>query len=120
MDPEAIASVMVLAPTVKAAATRAGEKLPASVASFPAETVTNTPLLMAALTALSRVVLALPPIDRLMIDGRLVVCAWLTTQLMPAMIPEVVPEPESLSTLTAMTCAFLATPYTSPTAVHAM
>lgn len=92
-------------PTVKAAATRAGEVVLASVLELPAATETKMPALIAEFTALSRVVSAPPPRDIEMIEGILLELYWLMTQLMPAAMPEVLPEPESSKILTAMTLA---------------
>lgn len=58
-------------------------------------------------TAVSRVVDAPPPSDRLATEGP----EWLAvTQSIPAMTPAVVPDPLLSSTRTATTFAFLATP----------
>jgi hypothetical protein len=59
------------------------------------------------LTAVSSVVLALPPRETLATES---VTWWAVIQSTPTMSPEVVPEPSLPSTRTATTFAFLATP----------
>src|SRR3954464_14553580 len=104
---DARASLLVVAPTVMALGTRLGEPLHALPLSLPAATAKVTPLAIAALTALSTAVEALPPRLMLATAGD----AWLAaTQLMPAITPEFVPEPEQLSTRTATRRTALATP----------
>ena len=62
------------------------------------------------MTPLSRVVSAPPPRDMEMTEGRPVERERVMTQLIPATMPEVLPEPASERTLTAIKLAFLATP----------
>src|ERR1051325_186298 len=61
LENQAIESLMSDAPTVSAAATWAGEVLPASVLLFPAATANVTPVLIALSTALSIEKLEGPP-----------------------------------------------------------
>ncbi|HXH78871.1 MAG TPA: hypothetical protein VNJ48_10230 [Nocardioides sp.] len=61
MEKEACWSLLLVAATVMAAGTRAGEVLQASAASFPAATTAVIPSSITALSAASTVELALPP-----------------------------------------------------------
>ncbi len=62
-------SVMLVAATVMALGTRAGEKRLAGKPEFPAATATWTPLAVRDSTALSRVKLTSPPSDMLTTEG---------------------------------------------------
>src|SRR5262245_19493136 len=111
---DARASVFVVAPTVFAAATRAGELLHAFAFELPAAIAYETPELIELLTALSRAELTPPPRLMFATDGP----AWLAvTQSTPAMTPEVDPEPLQSRTRTACSVTCLATPYVVPPTV---
>ncbi len=110
------ASVLVVAPTVTAAATRDGEPLQALVFSLPAATAKVTPALIALPTAVSRAEEGPPP--RLMLATAGLTC-FCRTQSTPAMTPELVPEPSQPSTRTGCTTALSAMPYLEPAAVPA-
>src|SRR5690606_3273000 len=101
----------VVAPTVIASVTRAGDLVEALVDSLPAATTKVTPAAMALRTAASSVLSAPPPSDMLATAG---LTALRATQSMPATTWAVVPEPELFSTRTATIFAFLATPYALP------
>jgi hypothetical protein len=99
----------VVAPIVIASATRAGEALHALALLFPAAMAYVTPSLIERWTAASSAVEAPPP--RLMLAAAASPAWWFAvTQSMPAMTPEVVPEPEQLSTRTATRLTPFATP----------
>jgi hypothetical protein len=88
----------VVAPTVMAAVTRAGEELHALALLLPAAMEYVTPAAMELFTALSMDVEALPPRLMLATAG----LTWFrVTQSMPAITPDSVPEPLQLSTRTA-------------------
>src|SRR5262245_12701226 len=116
LENEDLASVRVVAPTVIAAATRAGLKPHALALLLPAAIAKVTPELMALFTAVSSDELAPPP--RLMFATAGLI-AFVRTQLMPATTCAVVPLPEQLSTRTATSCTPLATPYWLPPTVPA-
>ena len=101
------ASELVEEPTVIAAAARAGETLQAFWLSLPAATATVTPALTMRLTASSVAVEAPPPRLMLATAGR---GALRATQSMPAMTPELVPEPSQPRTRTGTRVTPLATP----------
>src|SRR5206468_5388053 len=111
---DARVSVLSVAATVIAAATRAGEVVQASVLLLPAAMQNVTPELIAPLTASSRAWEAPPPSDMLATAGWMEFCA---TQLTPAMTPEFVPEPLQLRTRTATRATPFATPYVAPPVV---
>src|SRR5438132_1428002 len=97
LENEARASVLVVAPTVIAWATRAGESLHAFWFSLPAAIPYVTPELIERTTAASRVLSAPPP--RLMLATAGLI-ALAVTQSMPATTPEVLPLPLQSSTRT--------------------
>lgn len=107
---EARVSVLVVAPTVTACATRLGDDLQASAFELPAATTTVTPSFTTATTAASKAALAPPPRLMLTTAGPEVEVCCCTTQSSPAMTPEIVPEPAQLRTRTGTIVAFLATP----------
>src|SRR5512138_2973255 len=96
---EARLSVEVVAPTVMASPTREGEELQALVLLFPAATAYTTPSAIELRTAVSSAEETPPP--RLMLATAFPVVCLDVTQLIPAITPEVVPEPEQFSTRTA-------------------
>jgi hypothetical protein len=113
--------VVLVALTVMAAGTRAGEELHAFCAMpnalpLPAAMAYVTPDAMDRDTAAS-IVLSTPP-PRLMF-ATAGFTAFAVTQSMPATTCAVVPEPEQLSTRTPTICTPLATPYASPPTVPA-
>src|SRR5262245_19674482 len=111
LENEALASVLVVAPIVFAAATRAGEVVHASALELPAAIAYETPELIEVLTAVSSDVLAPPPRLMFATDG----ATWFeVTQSTPAITPEFVPEPWQLRTRTACKVTDLATPYVVP------
>jgi hypothetical protein len=70
LEKEALVSELSVAPTVKAVGARAGDEVEASVALFPAATITGTPAETVAATALSREVETPPPKDMETAQGR--------------------------------------------------
>ena len=108
--------MLVVAPTVIAEATRAGDELHALALELPAASAYVMPELIELATALSSVVLAPPPRLMLATAG---FTAFEVTQLTPLITPAVVPLPEQLSTLTATRRTPLATPYLVPPTVPA-
>src|SRR5262249_28720328 len=104
---EARVSVLSVAATVIAAATRAGDVVQASVLLLPAAMQKVTPELIAPLTASSSACDAPPPRDMLATAGRMRFCA---TQLTPAITPEFVPDPLQFRTRTATSATPFATP----------
>ena len=116
-EKDARASVVVVAPTVLAAATRAGEVVQASVFELPAAMAYETPELIELLTAVSSAELAPPP--RLMFATERPATRFDVTQSTPAITPEFDPEPWQLRTRTACSVTCLATPYVVPPVVPA-
>src|SRR5690606_3768060 len=110
------ASLLVVEPTVMAAAARAGEVLQAFWFSLPAATTTVTPALTMRFTAESMAEEAPPPRLMFATAGRV---ALFATQSIPAMTPELVPLPWQLSTRTGTRVTCLATPWTVPPTVPA-
>src|SRR4051794_39859180 len=109
-----LASVLVDEATVVTLAALEGEKLHASALLLPAATATNTPELARLLTAVLSELEKPPP--RLM----LATAGWIAlvaSQLRPAMMPEVEPEPLQSRTRTARSIAPLATPKRAPATV---
>jgi len=100
-------SLLVVEPTVIAAATRAGDEKQASALLLPAAIAYVTPELIEFETAVSSEELAPPP--RLMFATAGLI-EFDVTQFTPAITPEVDPEPLQSSTRTARSIAFLATP----------
>src|SRR5687767_2859398 len=98
---------MVMAPTVMAPGTRAGEKSQALRLLLPAATTMVTPLAMAPATAASREAEVEPPRDILATAGR---SGLLATKSMPAITPLQEPEPAQSSTRTGIRATPLATP----------
>src|SRR2546423_9634004 len=92
------ASVLVVEPTVIAAATRAGDCVQASVLLLPAAIEYVTPELIELLTAVSSADDAPPPRLILATAGLMWFCV---TQSTPEMTPEVLPDPLQSSTRTA-------------------
>jgi hypothetical protein len=78
--------------------------------NLPAVTTIWNPVFTAAATALSRAAEADPPSANTPIDGRFVDWYCWTAQLIPEMIDEVVPDPESERILTATPEADVAVP----------
>src|SRR5262249_51110946 len=111
---EARVSVLSVAATVIAAATRAGDVVQASTLLLPAAMENVTPELIAPLTALSSAEDAPPPSDMLATAGWI---AFAATQFTPAMTPEFVPDPLQFRTRTATRETPLATPYVVPPTV---
>lgn len=113
--------MLVVAPTVQAEGSLAGEKLAALALELPAATARKWPAEVMARAALLTAVLVLPPSDMLTTTplGHERVRASVTTKFMPLMTPELVPEPEALSTLTPRSVVRLATPYLVPPMVPA-
>ena len=108
---QAIESLISEAPTVKAAATCAGEKLPASLLLFPAATATLTPVLIVPSKALSIEKLTGPPMLMFAtagVDG-FALCA-LATKFNPPTIASVGQLPPLLQTFTERMVTFFATP----------
>jgi hypothetical protein len=106
---DARASVDVVAPTVIASETREGEPLQAFALSLPAATAYATPSAIELRTAVSSADDAPPP--RLMLAVAGCPATWLeVTKSIPAMTPELVPEPLQFSTRTATIWTCLATP----------
>jgi len=102
----------VVAPTVQTWDSPAGEVLAALVLLLPAATARKTPAAIMARAALLMAVEVAPPRDMLATAplGQLRVAESDVTKFMPATTPDVVPEPEASSTLTAYREVFLATP----------
>ncbi len=84
LENEARSSSMVLAATVTALGSRAGEVFPASSLEFPAATATWTPAVVRLRTASSRAWSADPPSDILTTEGLLSFSHCSLTQLRPA------------------------------------
>ena len=101
------ASVLVVAPTVSAAGTRAGELPQASAFELPAATAYTTPAAIELLIAASSALEAPPPRLMLATAGR---TRLAVTQSTPGITPEVDPEPLQSSTRTACSVTPLATP----------
>ena len=117
LEKDARASVLVVAPTVFAAGTRAGDELHAFAFEFPAAIAYDTPALIELLTAVSSAELTPPP--RLMFATEWPATRFDVTQSTPAITPEFVPEPWQFSTRTACSVTCLATPYVVPPVVPA-
>src|SRR5690348_2159510 len=113
---EAWASVLSVAPTVMASASRAGDWRQALRLSLPAATAYVTPEAIEAFTALSSVLPASPP--RLMLATAGLTACWVT-QSTPAMICEYEPLPWQSRTRTETSCTSLAMPYWLPPTVPA-
>src|SRR5437899_6578240 len=111
---DARVSLLSVAATVMAAATRAGDVVQASVLLVPAAMQNVTPALIAPLAESSSACDAPPPRDMLATAGRMRFCA---TQFTPAMTPELVPDPLQLRTRTATSATPFATPYVAPPTV---
>ena len=116
MEKEARLSLLSLAPTVIASTVRAGDVLHAVTFALPAAMTKTTPRPIALRTAVSSEVLAEPPRLILATAGR---TRFWATQLMPAMTPEVLPDPVQPSTRTACRVTPLATPKVEPPTVPA-
>src|SRR3954464_2526106 len=114
LEKDARRSVVSVAPTVRAAGTRAGEVVQASALLLPAATAIVTLSAMTRWTAASTLLLTPPPRLMLATAGPLV--WWATTQSRPAMMPDHVPEPSQPSTRTGTTVADFATPSGLPPA----
>jgi hypothetical protein len=113
LEKEAILSLLSVAPTVKTVGSEAGETLAASWASLPAAMARKRPAVTALAAALLTLVDLEPPRDMLPTAPPLQAARvfWsLAAKLIPAMTPELVPEPEASRTLTAKRLVFLATP----------
>ena len=101
------ASLIVVAPTVMAVLTRAGEKPLASAFELPAAIAYVTPDPIELRTAVSSADETPPPRLMLATAGPM----WCpVTQSTPAITPDVVPDPEQLSTRTAKRRTAFATP----------
>src|SRR5919198_5699255 len=118
LENDARASVLSLALTVIASATRAGVKLQASALELPDAIAYVMPSAIELRTAVSRVAL-LPEAPRLMLATAGPLVWLLVAQSMPDATPVSVPEPWQLSTLTATSLTPLATPYELPPTVPA-
>jgi hypothetical protein len=116
LENEERASVFVVEPVVSAEGARAGETLQAFWFSFPAATTTVTPAVVIRATAESVAEDAEPPRLMLATEGPLALAA---TQSMPAITPELDPEPEQSNTRTGIRVTCLATPYVVPPTVPA-
>src|SRR4029453_13964108 len=107
-------AVFVVLPTVSASATRAGEELHAFALLLPAAIANVTPEAIALRTASSNAVETPPP--RLMFATAGV--EWFArTQSIPAMTPDVDPEPLQPRTRTGCSSTDLATPQMEPPTV---
>ena len=87
MEKLALASVLVDAATANAAEALAGERVHASVLSFPAATATKTPELARLFTAVLSALDKIPPSDRFATAG---LTRLSRTQSTPAMIVELI------------------------------
>merc|ERR1719296_719658 len=111
------ASLLVVEPTVMAAAAKAGEKLHASLLLLPAATTTTTPASVAApIEAVEEGSAPRPPRLMLRTAG---LAPFTVIQSMAAICQERAPEPRSDNVLTACKDAVLATPNVVPPAVPA-
>src|SRR5437870_4210637 len=111
-------SLMSVAPTVIALGSLAGEVPQASALLFPAAIAYTTPAATEFATAAFKVDERPPPRLMLAALGMALFAFFCpVTQSMPAMTPDVVPEPEQSSTRTATSFTFFATPYVVPPTV---
>lgn len=103
----------MVAPTVQAWGSPAGDEVAASVLLLPAATARNTPALTMARAAVLMAVEDAPPSDMLAVVplAQSRVATSDVTKFIPATTPEVVPDPDESSTLTAYSLVFFATPY---------
>src|SRR5262245_58819585 len=116
LENQARESTLLVAPTVMAAAARAGEKLHASTESLPAAIAYVTPALMERMTASSIAWFTSPPRLMLATAG-----GWkcAVTQSTPRTTPASVPEPWQSSTRTACSVTPFARPHVLPPTVPA-
>ena len=106
-EKDANPSLMSVAATVMAEDSLEGELLQALAVLFPAATAKVTPALTALATAWLSVAENPPPRLMFAAAGRTLFAA---TQSIPAITPDVVPDPEQFSTRTATRFTFFATP----------
>src|SRR6188474_2791347 len=109
-------SLLPLAPTVSAAATRAGELWQASAVALPAAIAYVTPAAIELTTARSRAFEMPPPRLMLATAGR---TRFFVTHSTPAITPELVPVPVQPSTRTACSVTAFAMPCVEPPIVPA-
>jgi hypothetical protein len=133
LENEVSSSLMVVAPTVMAEETRAGETSLASLLSFPAGTMIGTPWLMMLdtyrthvsacralvvvgrmLTASSRAGLTGPLLANKMTEGVRERRVFWKARLMPEMTSDVAPPPSSAKTLMQVIVVSFATPVKVP------